>query len=132
MADFLRSITTEAIVGGDFNATSMLWSARSTNIRGDHVEMWAAGLDLRILNIGNVPTCVRLQGSSVVDLTWCTPRLVNKMSKWRVMFDAETLTDHNYIMFEFEQSVSSVPPGRPSLGWNCRKMDVDRFQASLL
>lgn len=132
MADFLRSTVSEAIIGGDFNAAFILWGARNANIRGDHVEIWAAGLDLRILNVGKVPTCVRPQGSSVADLTWCTPRLVSKMSKWRVALDTETLSDHNYIMFEFEYSISSAPPGRSPLGWNWRKMDADRFQASLL
>ncbi|XP_025267155.1 uncharacterized protein LOC112638884 [Camponotus floridanus] len=43
--------------------------------------------------------------------------------------DTETLSDHNYIMFEYGES--PVLPSRTPLGWNSRKMDLDRFQASL-
>ncbi|XP_072755734.1 uncharacterized protein [Anoplolepis gracilipes] len=61
ISDYARRVSSELIVGGDFNAASPLWRSRLVNTRGDHVEVWAAGLDLRIVNDGNVPTCVRPQ-----------------------------------------------------------------------
>lgn len=73
MAAYLRSTASEVVIGGDFNAASMLWGARASNLRGDQVEVWAASLDLRVMNIGKTPTCVRSQGTSIVDVTWCTP-----------------------------------------------------------
>lgn len=55
------------------------------------------GFDLRLLNSGNVPTCTRWQGESIVDLTWISPSMVNMVYGWRVMTNVETLSDHNYI-----------------------------------
>jgi len=131
MADWLRSAGLDTVVGGDFNAFSPLWGSRYANIRGDHVEIWAAGLDLRILNVGNTPTCIRPQGSSVVDLTWGTTGIVNVVSGWRVMSEIETLSDHGYVSFALNRVVA---PSRDSLllGWNWKKMDPDKFQAALI
>jgi len=59
------------IIGGDFNSKSTLWGCPYINARGDRLERWCASRDLVILNSGNRPTCVRAQGTSIVDLTWC-------------------------------------------------------------
>lgn len=53
---------------GDFNARSTLWNCPDTNRRGELTERWAATLDLRLVNTGNVFTCIRPQGCSIVDL----------------------------------------------------------------
>lgn len=42
-------------------------------------------LDMMLANEGNVPTCVRTQGESVVDLVWITADLREKVQGWRVM-----------------------------------------------
>lgn len=50
------------IVCGDFNSKSLLWGCSHTNNRGRILEEWAAERDIRLVNTGNVPTCVRPQG----------------------------------------------------------------------
>lgn len=57
------------IIAGDFNARSIRWGDRTTNSRGEAVETWADQLDLRLVNEGNTPTCVKAQGDSIIDLT---------------------------------------------------------------
>lgn len=89
------------ILGGDFNSKSMLWGCSHTNNRGDRLARWCASRDLVIVNSGNQPTCVRPQGSSVIDITWSSPsvrRTAPRIAMWRVM-EEETLSDHKYISF---------------------------------
>lgn len=57
------------VLAGDFNTHAVHWGCVNTSRRGELLEAWSAGLDLRLANIGSVPTCVRLQGVSIVDLT---------------------------------------------------------------
>lgn len=53
-------------------------------MRGELIEEWANSLNLVLLNEGNESTCVRSQGDSIVDLTWCSYNLVGKIHDWRV------------------------------------------------
>ncbi|KMQ89740.1 reverse transcriptase [Lasius niger] len=83
--------------------------------------------------MGNTPTCVRPQGSSIVDLTWSSPDLAPMIIEWKVMEDMESLSDHVGIRFD-------VCTGRPRLPiiksrdrrWNLRKFDGDFFRATLI
>lgn len=49
------------LIGGDFNAWSVLWDSREANRRGELVERWSATLDLKLLNAGNIPTVLDLR-----------------------------------------------------------------------
>ena len=66
-------IAQDVLILGDFNAESTLWGSRRTDLRGRAVADWAAELDLQLLNVGNVSTCVLWQGESIVDLSWACP-----------------------------------------------------------
>ncbi|XP_050352035.1 uncharacterized protein LOC126774515 [Nymphalis io] len=57
------------VVLGDFNAKSRAWG----NPRGKAVQVWALLSSLFLLNKGQVHTCLRQQGGSVVDLSFATP-----------------------------------------------------------
>lgn len=72
----------------------------ATNDRRDVLlESWALELNLIILNQGSVPTCVRPQGSSVVDLTISSYWISQQVYEWHVTADAESLSDHSYAFF---------------------------------
>lgn len=118
------------ILGGDFNSRSVLWGSRRTDGRGALVEEWAAQNDLRLVNTGNEPTCVRDQGESWVDLTWSTPDLIAKMSNWRVLPE-ETLSDHMYLYMEVG-SLKPRPQSKPRIGWRWDKADAEIFRSSLI
>lgn len=98
-----RTGPSPVLVVGDFNASSVIWGSRSTSPRDESVEEWAALLDLTILNRGAVPTCIRAQGSSIVDLSWGSANLVSKVVSWRVASTTETLSDHALIWIKVEQ-----------------------------
>ncbi|GAB1867324.1 Endonuclease/exonuclease/phosphatase domain-containing protein [Camponotus japonicus] len=55
------------IICGDFNAKSPLWSCRNENSRGKALIDLTNMLDLRLINEGSIATCVRPQGTSIVD-----------------------------------------------------------------
>lgn len=92
------------VICGDFNAKSHLWGSVRSNRRGEVLAHWASSVDLRLVNVGNVATCVRQQGSSVVDLTWASSALIDRVVDWRVLLNVETLSDHRCILFTIEES----------------------------
>jgi len=80
-------MTGACIISGDFNAKSLSWGSPRTDWRGSVLERWAAGLDLRIMNMNivNEPTCVRTNGSSIIDLTWSSASICRLFSNWCVL-----------------------------------------------
>ncbi|CAL1682470.1 unnamed protein product [Lasius platythorax] len=121
------------IVGGDFNAKSVLWGSRYTDGRGRLLARWAAERDLCVANVGDKPTCVRPQGTSVVDITWVSPDLFPFIGDWRVEEGVESLSDHLYISFSLG-TTRTCPSARrlPDRRWNRKKFDSDFFRAVLI
>lgn len=121
------------IIGGDFNSKSTLWGSKRTNSRGTLVEEWAAQNDLRLVNVGNEPTCIRAQGESCVDLTWATPDVSREVRRWRVLPE-ETLSDHAYIHMEIGPMSNSAGGRRKAtkLAWKWDRADKDLFQYSMM
>jgi len=110
----LRHGGRKIILGGDFNSYSRLWGSQITNRRGEKVESWAACLDLTLHNDGVTYTCVRPQGSSIVDLTWSSSDLAGLVSNWHVS-PSETLSDHSYLVYELRGCSSLVRVGANGL-----------------
>lgn len=143
MADFLgfleelsgaiRALSGKIILCGDFNSKSSHWGSRVTDNRGDEVERWAAANDLRTVNVDSVPTCVRPQGSSIIDLTWVSPPAIGLVGDWSVREDVETLSDHSYITFFVgSSSIRSLNGGGMRRRWGLSKMDMAAFGLSLI
>lgn len=125
------------IIAGDFNAKSVMWNSPRTNTRGVLLERWSQSGELRLLNDGFLPTCVRHQGSSIIDLTWVSPSLVNQIIDWSVLEDEESLSDHRYIRYSLAQTrgptdwrsdkeIESLPR------WIMKDMNKDTFETILL
>lgn len=95
------------LVGGDFNAHSVFWGSSSTDKRGELMERWSAMFDLRLLNDGISYTCIRPQGNSIVDLSWVSSGLIDRVVGWSVLEYIETLSDHLYVVFTLKQSLTS-------------------------
>lgn len=130
--DALSRTVGKVLICGDFNSKSTLWGSLYTIERGTTIEEWAAENDLRLLNSGTGPTCIRAQDTSIVDLTWGTLNLVRQIKKWSVM-DVITLSDHAYICMFERHSTMHTPSNRVKLPrWNLKKVDWGRLQESLL
>ncbi|XP_025264126.1 uncharacterized protein LOC112637796 [Camponotus floridanus] len=108
LSDIVDSLNKPAIIAGDLNAKSPMWGSLNTNSRGRLLEDWISERDLCILNQGSSPTCVRPQGSSVIDVTLCTAGMVRLVHNWKVLTHKETLSDHYYIYYEINTCTTNV------------------------
>lgn len=59
------------IIAGDFNANLVLWGSNRNTPRSHALSDLMASIDMIAYK------CVRARGSSVVDLTWVSPSLIN-------------------------------------------------------
>ena len=127
-------MTHEVLVIGDFNAKSTLWGSPRTDPRGEAVADWAAELHLQLLNDGRENTCVRWQGESKIDLAWASPSAACKVKRWKVDTEAETLSDHRYILISLTDGgctgdvlprTRGRDPDRPR--WAIKRVDKDRL-----
>lgn len=96
------------IICGDLNSRSRLWGYSRTNVRGRILEGWLTERDLRISNVGNTPTCVRPQESSIVDLTIISASLIGRVSDWHVVQGFESFSDHRYIFFRMSWGLDAM------------------------
>lgn len=129
----VHTLVNRILICGDFNSKSTHWGNGRTDTRGSLVEEWAAECDLRLLNVGGKPTCVRPQGWSIVDLSWATPDLCHSIIGWRVRDDLESPSDHQYIVIEINTgNQSSGNQGRkrhPRWAWS--RCDHDVYNAAV-
>jgi len=134
LGNIIYSTSGNVILTGDFNAKSPLWGCRAPDWRGNVLERWAAALDLRLANDGHSPTCVRTQGSSIIDLTWSSADIARYVSDWQVLFEVISLSDHRYVRFNFRdvartQSFSKL---KRYPRWNLKELDKDLYVESLM
>jgi len=88
------------LVMGDFNAISPVWDPGIPNDRGEPLLDWAAGLGLTLLNRGRSLTTFHPRGESAVDTSWASPGVLGMVLDWRVVGEAEILSDHVPILIE--------------------------------
>lgn len=93
----------QVLLLGDFNARSVMWGCATENDRRFQLLELTTNLDLRLINVGSAPTCVRAQGSSVVDTCWGNVGLMARIKNWRVLVNEEFLSDHHYVRFDMER-----------------------------
>lgn len=120
-----------AIIVGDFNAKSPQWGLENTDRRGVIVTEWIAANDLVVMNEGNKPTFQRRDYSSILDLTLATTNMRAKITNWHVS-DNESLSDHNYIVFDVEEEVPPQSQRTTRIGgWQVRKLNHEKLRHTL-
>lgn len=122
------------IIGRDFNAHSVTWGGRRNDARGSLVIDWTAAEGLICLNRGQDSTCIHPRGESVIDLTWASPSAARMVRSWRVMTEAETMSDHTYISMEICSDGTRWERARnaTSKRWSLKQLDEDMLVAALL
>lgn len=85
------------LIGGDLNAWAEEWNSRLTNPRGQCVLEALAKLDVITANEGCRSTFSRNGRESIVDVTFCSPSLIDALN-WRVC-DSFTASDHRAIRY---------------------------------
>lgn len=85
------------IIAGDFNAWAVEWGSRFTSQRGQNLLEALARLNVDLANEGSTST-YRWEGrESIVDVTFCSPALMQNMN-WRVC-EEYTHSDHQAIRY---------------------------------
>lgn len=93
-----------------------------------------AANELVILNRGKTDTCVRAQGTSIVDITLGTEAAMKIVKSWEVDGNEETLSDHKYIVIQIDrgESTNKYTGGIKFPKWNVKKIDLDWYIASVV
>lgn len=130
----------QVIIGGNFNAHSITWGSKYNTDKGIRLVKWAERNNLILKNTGDLPTCVRPQGVSVVDLTWAIPDVANRIKEWTVEEGDLSLSDHNYITFMIKgdgrkrwDTKCTIGKGRGATNkrWKMDTLDQDIFDEVL-
>ncbi|KAK9737990.1 Endonuclease-reverse transcriptase [Popillia japonica] len=77
-----------------------------TDPRDQVITEWLAANDITVANEGQSPTFQRRDQPSIVDLS-LTNDMKPQITKWHVS-DKESLSDHNYILFDIERNSRDV------------------------
>lgn len=125
-------IKKKIIIRGDLNARSKVWD-KNHNERGHILEKWMAEKELLLINEGKTSTCVRVQGTSSVDITIGTEKAAREISNWKVDVETETLSDQRYIRIEIDgkNKVNRLHIGKIFPRWNI-KIDRNWLIASVM
>ena len=78
--------------------------------------------NLQSVNVGNEPTFISANGETIIDVTFTTIDIVNKIKNWHVA-DEVTLSDHRYIRFQVTTETEKMKPH-----FNPRKTNWDKFR----
>ncbi|OQR69634.1 Pol protein-like, partial [Tropilaelaps mercedesae] len=84
----------------DFNASAHEWGAIQTDVRGRELNEWLAERDMVVINEGTTPTFQRRASQAeFIDVSPATAGVAQRIQKWRVQENIESLSDHRYISF---------------------------------
>jgi len=130
------NLTTRTILAGDFNAHHPWWNSNSppaginSNLLVDILEE----SELILLNEPDIPTHINNtgQGTSVLDLVFFSPDMINEADEWAVEEEEEhTGSDHMAIWFSILPSALAIieTPLQPRLNW--KKTDWKTFSEVL-
>lgn len=86
------------------------------------------------MNGGKKEMCVRVQGSSMVNVTMGTEAATRIIKAWEVDSNTEILSDHKYIRIQTDgkDKWNRVSRGIKFPRWNSKKLDKEWFTASVI
>lgn len=92
----------------------------------------AASLDLIVSNEGQMVMYIRRSGVgvSIPVVIFVIDGLVTRVERWRI-FEGYTVSDHQYIVFGLKNMTRTVRIIPFPVGWNEKKLDVDRMTAQI-
>lgn len=116
----------ETIILGDINAKSPMWGSPVTDRKGEHWMEWISASDIVVLNTGLKPTFVRGNTESFIDVSMATNKIARQVRNWKVL-DAETLTEHKYISFEWTTTKpkNKVGTTKYETDWEAFKVSIE-------
>lgn len=117
---------TPFIIAGDFNAWSTSWGSRETNRKGEVLLENFSIMDITLINTGSTPTFMRNQTCSIVDLTFASDQLANRIVSWHVS-ELYTHSDHQAIIYKVDGPNKAYSRDITNHKWNAKSLDRDSF-----
>ncbi|XP_035232580.1 uncharacterized protein LOC118204359 [Stegodyphus dumicola] len=119
------------IILGDFNASHSLWGARDCTPRGTQLVDFFTFHHLVVLNTSDsLPTFLTSRSQGWIDLSLVSASLSPLIQNWQVRSDLVSLSDHQYITFNFADTISFSSVTRfKTLGVNPQPF-ISRFAPS--
>lgn len=114
-----------SIVAGDINAKAAQWGSVRTDERGLMVLDLMSSTNLVSCSVGNVPTFVRGNSRSRIDVTLASAQISADVQRWRVLDGAENMSDHHTISWTFGRAAKPIPPGR----WAASRLNKTKLAA---
>lgn len=114
------------IIMGDFNAKAIEWGETKTDSRGEILSEWISKNSLVLNNKGSRPTFARGRSESIIDLTLSTELASLLVQDWRVL-EGQSMSDHNYIMFQVATVNPKPLPTTQNLRWKLNLLDKEKF-----
>lgn len=115
------------LITGDFNAKAAEWGEK-TDPKGTLILEWMAQRNLVSHTKGDVPTFVRGNSRSTLDLTITSMNMVDNLGPV-IVEDTENLSDHQYVTFAIHTNQTEIErtaiSGRK---WNANKVDETKFR----
>lgn len=132
--ELYRCVHDKVILFGDFNARSVAWRDKVNSLRRDYICDTLNPLNYYLCNSLGIATCNRVQGDSIIDLTFVNSKLRNKIKNW-IVCDTETWPDHVMIKFMLEIKHKCIK-GKINKNnfintWGTKNINSDIFQAIL-
>lgn len=100
LIEYCEEQKAQLIVGCDSNAHHTTWGSTNTNHRGEMLYDFLLTNNLVVVNTGNVPTFVTKSRQEVLDITFCTEPIEDRIRNWHVEKDV-SMSDHRHIRFDF-------------------------------
>lgn len=128
VVNFCSNTSRPLVLGCDTNSHHTLWGSSNINGYGEELLEFIASTNLEILNRGKEPTFVTKTRREVLDVTFATRQILDRIVNWRVSSE-ETLSDHREINFEIqvgkEKEIFFKNPRRTK--WECFKTHLNIF-----
>jgi len=125
IVDYCRQAGISLLIGCDANAHHESWGSKDSNRRGEALFEYLIYSDLDLLNRGEENTYVFGNRQSVIDITVCSPELVDDVKEWNVTPEA-TLSDHRRISFNLKTDKKE-----PRLYRNPRRTNWEVYKENL-
>ena len=98
LVNYCEADKLKLIICSDTNCHNVIWGSTNNNARGEFLLDYILGKDLFICNIGTKPTFETIIRKEVLDVTFATGNLINRITNWHVS-DEYNFSDHKTIEF---------------------------------
>ena len=84
LVEYARVNSLPLIIGGDVNSRHLSWGSSESQKRGEDLLEFIISKNLIVLNEGNKPTFSNILRGEVLDITFVSDVLINRVVGWRV------------------------------------------------